>query len=61
MKSLLLTGLLLGAEPEEDSVGAAQRPATRGRPEWLPGLAAAQKKQAAIHDGFMLAGRDYRV
>jgi hypothetical protein len=32
------------------SVGAAERPATRGRPEWLPGLAAAAKKQRAHHD-----------
>jgi hypothetical protein len=37
------------------SVGAAQRPATRGRPEWLPGLAAAAKKQHAHHDGISVA------
>jgi hypothetical protein len=48
---------MAGAEPARQagasgsSVGTANQPATRGRPGWLPGLAAAQKeKQAARHD-----------
>src|SRR5579875_1478448 len=52
-----MTLLLLTGRTGLDSVGAAERPATRGRPEWLPGLAAAAKKQPAHHDPAMLADR----
>jgi hypothetical protein len=50
-----MTLLLLTGRTGLNSVGAAKRPAARGRPEWLPGLAAAAKKQRASHDQSRLA------
>src|SRR6516164_11371145 len=49
LPGLLMTLLLLTGGRRE-SVGAAPQPATRGRPGWLPGLAAAAKEQRAHHD-----------
>src|SRR5580693_4729886 len=50
-----MTLLLLTGRTGLDSAGAAERPAARGRPGWLPGLAAAAKEQPAHHDPAMLA------
>src|ERR1022692_207759 len=53
--------LLLGSLTGRESVGAAEQPAARGRPGWLPGLAAAQKKQRAHHDGTQASGKTRRA
>src|SRR5215471_1296001 len=51
---LLMTVLCSWGETE--AAGAPHPPAARGRPGWLPGLAAARKQKAASHDALMVAG-----
>src|SRR5215469_9678705 len=51
---LLMTVLCSSSETE--AAGAAHPPAARGRPDWLPGLAAARKQEAASHDAVIVAG-----